>query len=551
MPSCLGLYVEQNIIKYAKLSKDNNGVKIDSFGLKFYDNLAETIKQVISETYSFKTPISINLSEEQYNYLSLFTALSKKDMDNVIKTEFESICADKGINKDAYDTKYVFVNQLEDRERIKVIHVAVPKTDINKKNSLLEDNIISNVSPIPLAIPNLLENAKTENFLIVNIEDKTTITTVANNNVYNITSLDLGMSDILSKINEKENSYSKSYEICKNTTIYTNEGKDLQYEENPYLEDIMPTLYDVVGQVRKIINESLTTISKVYITGTASAINNIDLYFQEYLKDIKCEILKPYFINTNNAKINIKDYIEVNSAIAMALQGLGEGIKNVNFKKANGREKLVKLLKTEINISDKLGLANGDLNVDKLLSKLKKSTQMFNIIMIILIVLYSSISITIGSLINKKEQDVQASISNINTQIETLNNYKTRIEEKSAEYDTIITNIKERTTIAERTKKLKNSIPVLMDELMEVIPTGVQISSIQATSDVHIVINARADNYEQLGFLKVKIAQEDPVTGDPILYNVVSDSGQRVTETINKVDYNFVKVVIEGDLLPE
>lgn len=551
MSSCLGLYVEPNIIKYAKLSKDNNSVKIDSFGLKFYDDLTEAVKQVISETYSFKTPISINLSEEQYNYLSLFTALSKKDMDNVIKTEFESICADKGINKDAYDTRYVFVNQLEDRERIKVIHVSVPKTDINKKNSLLEDNIISNISPIALAIPNLLETAKTENSLIVNIEDKTTITTVVDNNVYNITSLDLGMADILNKINEKENSYLKSYEICKNTTIYTSEGKDLQYEENLYLEDIMPTLYDIVGQVRKIINESLTTISKVYITGTASAINNIDLYFQEYLKDIKCEILKPYFINTNNAKINIKDYIEVNSAIAMALQGLGEGIKNVNFKKANGREKLVKLLKTEINISDKLGLANGDLNVDKLLSKLKKSTQMFNIIMIILIVLYSSISITIGSLINKKEQDVQASISNINTQIETLNNYKTRIEEKSAEYDTIITNIKERTTIAERTKKLKNSIPVLMDELMEVIPTGVQISSIQATSDVHIVINARADNYEQLGFLKVKIAQEDPVTGDPILYNVVSDSGQRVTETINKVDYNFVKVVIEGDLLPE
>ena len=61
MPSCLGLYVEQNIIKYAKLSKDNNGVKIDSFGIKFYDDLNETIKQVISETYSFKTPISINI----------------------------------------------------------------------------------------------------------------------------------------------------------------------------------------------------------------------------------------------------------------------------------------------------------------------------------------------------------------------------------------------------------------------------------------------------------------------------------------------------------
>ena len=59
-------------------------------------------------------------------------------------------------------------------------------------------------------------------------------------------------------------------------------------------------------------------IEKVYITGTAALINNIDLYFQEYLEDTKCEILKPSFI-TNTKDINIKDYIEVNSAISLAL----------------------------------------------------------------------------------------------------------------------------------------------------------------------------------------------------------------------------------------
>lgn len=543
MPSCLGLYVEQNIIKYAKLSKDNNGVKIDSFGIKFYDDLNETIKQVISETYSFKTPISINISEEEYNYLSLFTALSKKDMDNVIKMEFESICSDKGINKDAYDSRYVFVNQLEDRERIRVIHVTVPKSDINKKNTILEDSIINNISPISLAIPNLIESSKNENYIIVNIEDKTTITTIINNNVYNIANLEIGMRDILNKINEKENSFSKAYEICKNTTIYTNEGKDLQYEENLYLEDIMPTLYDIVGQVRKGINENLTTINKVYITGTASVINNIDLYFQEYLKDIKCEILKPYFINPNNAKINIKDYIEVNSAIAMSLQGLGEGIQSINFKKPSRGAKFLNTLKSDVNLKD--SFKTGSLDVENILSNLKQPMQIVDVILLILVLTYSGVSIGLGSLINKKETDVQASIANINVQIENLNNYKTRIQEKSEEYDKIITNIRERTDITERNKKLKNSIPVLMNELMEVIPTGVQITSIEATSDSHIQISARADTYEQLGFLKVKIAQEE------ILYNVVSDSGQRVTETINNVEWNFIKVVIEGDLLEE
>ena len=63
MTSCLGLYVESNVIKYAKISKDRDNLKVESFGLKFYDKLGDAIKQIISETYSFKVPISINLAD--------------------------------------------------------------------------------------------------------------------------------------------------------------------------------------------------------------------------------------------------------------------------------------------------------------------------------------------------------------------------------------------------------------------------------------------------------------------------------------------------------
>ena len=72
MASCLGLYIEENIIKYARITKDSDIIKIDSFGIKFYDRLAEAIDQVIQETYSFKIPISINLSNEMYNYFYIF-----------------------------------------------------------------------------------------------------------------------------------------------------------------------------------------------------------------------------------------------------------------------------------------------------------------------------------------------------------------------------------------------------------------------------------------------------------------------------------------------
>ena len=43
-------------------------------------------------------------------------------------------------------------------------------------------------------------------------------------------------------------------------------------------------------------------------------------------------------------KINMKDYIEVNSAISLALSGLGVGINGMNFKKVSTMDKLKEIL---------------------------------------------------------------------------------------------------------------------------------------------------------------------------------------------------------------
>ena len=142
----------------------------------------------------------------------------------------------------------------------------------------LEGNIVGNISPLPMAIANIANVKEKENSIIVNIEDKTTITTVMDQKIYNIDKIDIGSLEILNNINLKENSYNKSYEICKNTTIYTMDSKDLmQEDENMYLEDIMPTLYSIVQAVKNITENSINKIDKLYITGTAAVINNIDL----------------------------------------------------------------------------------------------------------------------------------------------------------------------------------------------------------------------------------------------------------------------------------
>ena len=501
MSNCLGLYIENNIIKYAKVSKDHDNLKVESFGVKFYENLDDAIKQVIEETYSYKTPICINLTEETYNYFSMFALLNRKDLIKAIKTEFESYCADKGYNPNVFETRYAIVNDAEEKEKLRVIHVADNKIELNKRTQKLDDYKLTNITPISMSITNLIDPKPKENYLIVNLEDKTTITTIKDEKIYDIKILEQGSQEILNKINLKENSYSKSYEICKNTTIYTSEGKDLQDIQTNALEDIMPTLYEIVGQVKKMVNESLEKIDKIYITGTGTVVNNIDLYFQEYLPETNCEILKPYFIQPSK-DITIKDYIEVNSAISLALSGLGEGIQGMNFKTLSFGEKIPDWMKIEVDPEKTKkerkylgGFLTNDLG--QKLDKTEKSLIRTAVGLAILLVVYSGFSILLNDQMNKKYQEAEESISSTNAQIKLADSDNTKVQSKTNEYTTILKNLQE---INDRVKDVnanKNTIPNLLNEIMFSMPDGVQITSIQNTADRKIEITAQSDRYDQ------------------------------------------------------
>ena len=550
MSSCLGLYVESNLIKYAKVSKEHEKVKVEAFGINFYEDLDKAINQIIEETDSYKTPISINLSEEVYSYFDMFALLSKKDLDKAITTEFELSCSDKGENPNVYETRYAVTTYPDDKEKLKVIHVAANKIDLNKKIQSLSGYKLTNIVPISMSITNLIETKPKENYLIVNIEEKTTITTIVDERIYSINVFEEGSKDFLRKINAKENSYPKSYEICKNTTIYTSEATDLKEEETNYLEDIMPTLYDIVGKVKKIINETIYEIDKVYITGTATLINNIDLYFQEYLNEASCEILKPVALNSTEDKINIKDYIEVNSAISLALYGDGEGIEGINFKKQGFNEKMPDWLKVEVggdktreNRTSKTKAKNSKLSgkisiKNDLKEKLDKTE--FRLIrtavgILLLFIIYSGFSVMISNQMDKKQEQAKFSQTNTKSQISLIENDNSKIQSKTNEYTRMIENLQNLNDRITDVAKTRDAIPNLLNSIMTIIPEEVQITEIQNPTGTHIIINAQSNKYEQLGMFKAKLE-----TGS-YLTNVISTAGQK--------SGSVVSVKIEGDLL--
>ena len=538
MSSCLGLYICENLIKYAKVSKDHDVIKVESFGIKFYDRLSEAIDQVIQETYSQKTPISVNLSEQMYNYFEMFSLLTKKDLQRAVVTEFESYCTDKNYNPNAFESRYAVVDNKLDKNKLKIIHIAANKIELNKRIQQIEGYKLTNISPISMSIPNLIDTSEKQNAIVVNIEDETTITTILDNKIFDVQIMEEGSRDILSRINLKENSYSKSYEICKNTTIYTSAANELDAEMSTYLDDIMPTLNNVVGQIRKIINSSTEKIDKVYITGTAALINNIDLYFQEYLSELDCEILRPYFVQ-NVQDINIKDYIEVNSAISLALMGLGEGISGMNFKKQTFADKVPDWMKLEID-SDKSkkerkylgGFFTWDLG--QKLDKTETSLIRVAVALFLLVIIYSSFSAALSSQMDKKSEEAQESIDSTNEQIALANSDNEKIKSKTNEYSNMIQYLQDANDRITDRNRTRNAIPNLLNQIMTIIPVDVQLTSIENTGDTHIVINAQSDKYEQLGYFTARIKVES------ILTNVISTAGQK--------DDNTVTIQIEGDL---
>ena len=545
MSSCLGLYIESNVIKYAKVTKDRETLKIESFGMKFYEKIGEALNQIVSETFSYNIPISVNLSEEMYNYFYMFSLLNKNDLKKAIDTEFESYCYDKKVNKNAYETRYALSNDIDDRDKIKVIHVSTNKATITKMLQTLNEYKVSTITPTGTVIANIASIKQKENIIIVNMEETTTITSIVNQKIYNVDKLEEGAGEVLSKIVTKENSYSKAYEICKNSTIYTMEGKELQDEENEYLDYIMPTLYKIVTRLQDYVTNSTIKFDKIYLTGTLSVINNIDLYFQEFFTTEKCEVLKPYFV-TENIKINIKDYIEVNSAIAIGMQGLGYGIKSMNFKKPSFTDQLPDWLKLDMSLGKKDSKAKSGKKLNLSLSgKFDMTERWLTRVaagVFMLTILYSGLAIFLNSSINDKIAETEELNKFTDAQIALADNDINRIRAKANEYDQLTNNLKDIEDQIQADMKAKGAIPNLLMSLASAIPNDVQITEINTTAGVDengdsvqkITLKAQSKYYDELGYFKAKIQE------DNILNDVTSTQGQK--------DGDFVKVVIEGVL---
>lgn len=540
MQSCLGLYADKGIIKYAKVSKDKKTPKIEAYGVKFYDDLEETIEQIVKETYSTQIPISINLTDEQYKYSNLLNLLKPKDLEKAIDTEFEYYCSTNAKNKNTIEYRRL-INENntseEDRDKLDIVYVYTNKTSVVERIQVVDKYKVGMVTPVAVAIASLPEPTG-ENSIIVNIEGTTEVTTVVQGKVKAVDKLSKGMDNILRDINIKENSMSRAYEACKNTTVYTKAGQNLKIDGNEYLEEIILGLSDIVDEVKKVIDRSEVQIDSIYLTGTGIIINNIDLFFQENFMDKKVEILIPYFIEKTNTKINIKDYTEVNSAVALGLKYLEPKGDEINFSnKASAGNTLKSILSADIGKDTGkqiLQALNIKESFQKELDGIEKGMIRLVSVIVLLIVFYILVLWYLTTHINTKIDEVEAVIDDTNSKITKVTTYKSLVDTRTSEYQSRIAAIEAQNNELTATYSSKNAIPNLLNQLMYIIPKGVQLVSLENPTGKEIIIQAQAEKYDQLGYFKTALSENG------LLRNVTTTKGENVN--------GIISVTIKGDL---
>lgn len=540
MQGCLGIYVQKNLIKYAKVSKDRNSFKVEAYGVKFYDgDIEKTIEQIVKETYSFQVPISINIDNEKYTYSNVFALLKAQDLEKAMDTEFEFFCNNNNQNKNTLEYRKIYAPDKDDRDKLRVLYTYVDKSNVVQRLQILDKFKIQNVSPIAITIPNLNPVLIQEDCLIVNLEDETEVTTVINGKVFSVDKIETGMGKILRFIEERENSIQKAYEICKNTTVYTKSGQNLKVEGNEYLDDIITILFEIIDQIKNIVAKNGVDVTSIYLTGMGLVINNIDLLFQEAWIDKKCEILVPYFIEKTNVKINIKDYIEVNSAISLAIQGLDSKKQNINFDESKMNfQKIMAILTSDVGKKNSNTKIKGRKSSTFNRASLREIANMeldfgdrtlLTIVagLMIAIILFVGVTEVLSKQIKEKMASADTIIENSQKEIDKVTKYNSLVNARTSEYQKLVDKIDEANSKVSEEYSSKNAIPNLLNKIMYNIPVGVQLLSIENQSGKDIVITAQAEKYDQLGYFKAALEEEG------ILTDIISTRGTKPGELIS------------------
>ena len=320
MASALGIFIDRNIIKYAKLNGTKDKLKVESYGMKYGENHKELLKQIIEETNSSKNNVVINAAEIHYEETSIFSMLKKKDYDKAVEVAYEEIIDKQKLRPELLEYGYILSKNPADSEKLHVLLGIQEKGAMETRANLFGQNVmLYSQMPIGISISNIYESPLPA--LIVNIEEDTYITEIYDTEPIKVTRIATGTKNIIDTINNEENSISKSYEVLRNMVLPTDDMDQISFEGNEYAPVIVSEVMKIVSEIKSVMKKRPGIYKKIYISGTGATISNLETFIEKLIDDVECDILRPAGIE-GQKKVAIKEYVDVNSAIALGCEAL-------------------------------------------------------------------------------------------------------------------------------------------------------------------------------------------------------------------------------------
>lgn len=530
MASSLGIFIDHKVVKYVKLNKIKDKVKVEAYGIKYGENKREIVSSIIRETNSERIPIVVNASEVNYEETSIFAILKKKDYEKAVEIEYEAILEQRKLIKELYEYGYILSENKGDTEKLNVLIAMQDKNSIETRVKIFPDNVnVRAIMPVDISISNLYQGETAA--LIVNLEEDTYITEILEGVAVKTTKSESGISHIISEVDKTENSLPKSYEVVRNIVLPVNDMDQMTFEGNEYAPVVTAEILNVCEDIKRVISRNFGLYKKIYITGTGSCISNIDVFIEKVIGNVECELLKPEMLEEGE-NLPIKEYIDVNSAFALALEEQGYERQYMSFKREQ---------KNGINLGSLNSIDTSGLKVIERFKGKLKTKEIFGIrvgiasLFIMIIFALFAQYIVSGNI--AKQNEVEKNISAQRQEISKIEEDGKRIAEKRQDYESLITRIDKKMDTAEGDRlgvTEKNSIPDLLTNIAHIIPKRVKITSIVEKNN-KITIKAEAYEYEQLGFFIGKINTEK------ILNNVKTSKDQK--------SKGILEITIEGDLV--
>ena len=534
MEACLGIYLGDKIIKYAKLIRDekSRGISLYSCGIKpVAGNKEMAVSEIIEQTGSTNDLLCLNLTNYSRMQTEVFKQLGKADMQSVINLEVADYATSKGLNEKALEYRYIFMDSVVSNDSYTADVAVTDKANINKYLDNKNYSKLTGLYPQEHILNNMVNN--TSNYVIANVDEQTQIINVVNGKIKQIIDIDVSMKQILDTLAEHEGSYSKACDLCKSINVLSDDES-----LSPNIEKIIePTIQDLLNRIRSKLEENKINCETIYLNGLINLFINIDVLFEQFF-GITTEKLRPHFLKTDDVS-NIAEVIDSCDAIALAYQGLENTSSEVNFVQSKSSKQGFADLFANNIFGGKIKSEDGtkmsvmpNINIEKV----EKALLFSNLTAGTIFAGYIGFSAIYDAQMTKLETDISNRINSLKletAEVKADADYINKNTEKYVSLNKFINETVQKIKEGKIGKYTTYNVANFMQRVAKYIPSNVELETITSNDNKTVYIVAKSTSYAELGYFISQLKLQG------ILENI---------KTSNVKNGAFITVTIGGDL---